>query len=281
MSYGIKMMLLAGFAFAVMNVFVKLIPSIPAFEIAFFRAAISLIIIAYAIKRKQISFFGSNKTVLWLRGIFGSIGLIFFFLTIKRMPLASATVIHYSSPVFTSMLAMIFLGERLKWFQVLFFGVSIVGIFIIYGLDHRVNTTGLVYGLLAAAGSGGAYICIRKLQLSENPHVIMLYFPMVVLPVCGIALTLTQSWVWPTPMQWFYLLMIGLLTQVAQFGVTVAYQHEKATRISPISYAGLLYALIFGFIFFGEIFNIKILLGMLLVVAGVILGIIIQPGKKI
>jgi drug/metabolite transporter (DMT)-like permease len=281
MSYGIKMMLLAGFAFAVMNVFVKLIPGIPALEIAFFRAAISLVMISAAIKRSKVPFWGNNKPVLWLRGIFGSIGLIFFFYTIKQMPLASATVIHYSSPVFTSLIAMFVLGERLKWFQVVFFVVSISGIMIIYGLDHRVDSIGLLMGLAAAIGSGAAYNCIRKLQLTENPHVIMLYFPLVVLPVSGLVLILQGGWIWPSGIEWFYLLMIGLLTQIAQFGITVAYQHEKATRIAPISYAGLIYALLFGFVFFGEVFNIEILMGMLLVVLGVILSIWIKPGNRI
>lgn len=281
MTYGIKMMLLAGFAFAVMNVFVKLVPNIPALEIAFFRAAISMIIISAYIKRSKVSFLGNNKKVLWMRGIFGSIGLIFFFHTIKQMPLASATVIHYSSPVFTSVFAMFFLGERLKWFQWIFFGLSITGILIIYGLDHRVDTTGVLMGITAAAGSGAAYICIRKLQLTENPHVIMLYFPLVVLPLSVAGLSLTNTWVMPSGIEWLYLLCIGLLTQVAQFGVTVAYQHEKATRVAPISYAGLIYALFFGFIFFGEMFSIKILMGMLLVVLGVILGIWFKPVHKL
>lgn len=274
------MMLMAGFVFALMNVFVKLVPDIPPLEIAFFRSVISLTLILYNLRKHHIEPFGTNRKVLWLRGIFGSVGLIFFFYSLKMMPLATATVIHYSSPVFTSLIAVIVLKERLRFYQLLFFLISISGIFVIYGFDYRITTAGLIVGVMSAFGSGAAYNCIRWLEKSENPQVIMLYFPLVVLPVSIFMLSITSSWVMPTGWDWLFLLCIGLLTQLAQYGITVAYQHEAATRIAPISYAGVLYALFFGYMIFDESHSLKVYLGMALVLGGVLLSVFVKFPKK-
>jgi drug/metabolite transporter (DMT)-like permease len=266
-------MLLAGFAFAAMNVLIKLIPTIPALEIVLFRSAISFVISFWAIKRARISTLGNNKSILLLRGIFGSIGLIAFFYTLQNMPLAAASVIHYTSPIFTGIIAMVLLKERMNTRQYVFFFISIIGVFTVYGFDLRVDLAGLSIGLLAALSSAAAYNCIRKLQLTENPNVIILYFPLVAVPVSTVLLLVLNNWVWPTGLDWLYLLLIGLLTQLAQYGMTVAYQNEKATKIAPISYVGIVYALTFGYFLFDETFDWEVLLGMFLVLIGVILNI--------
>jgi len=266
-------MLLAGFAFAAMNVLIKLIPAIPALEIVVFRSVISFVISFWAIKRAKISLFGNNKPILVLRGVFGSIGLIAFFYTLQHMPLAAASVIHYTSPIFTGIIAMVLLKEKMNTQQYVFFFISIIGVFTVYGFDLRVDFAGMSIGLLAALASAAAYNCIRKLQLTENPNVIILYFPMVALPVSACLILWMDSWVWPQGWDWFYLLLIGLLTQLAQYGLTIAYQNEKATKIAPISYVGIVYALVFGYFLFDETFDWKVLLGMFLVLLGVILNI--------
>ncbi len=267
------MMLLAGLAFAAMNVLIKLIPNIPALEIVVFRSLISFIISYWAIRKAKIPVLGNNKPILILRGVFGSIGLISFFYTLQNMPLAAASVIHYTSPIFTGIFAMVLLKEKMNLRQYLFFIISIIGVLIVYGFDLRVNFFGLSIGLLAAMSSAAAYNCIRKLQLTENPNVIILYFPIVAFPVSTLLLLIFDSWVWPSGWDWLFLLLIGLLTQMAQYGLTIAYQNEKATKIAPISYVGIVYALLFGYFLFDESFNWKVLLGMLLVLFGVILNI--------
>lgn len=273
-------MLLAGLAFAAMNVLIKLIPNIPPLEIVVFRSFISLVISLWAIKRSKISFFGNNKPVLLLRGFFGSIGLIAFFYTLQNMPLAAASVIHYTSPIFTGIIAVVVLKETMRPLQYLFFAISIIGVFTVYGFDMRVDTEGLIIGLIAAIASASAYNCIRKLQLTENPNVIILYFPLVALPVSALLIAYLNNWVWPVGIQWFYLLLIGLLTQIAQYSMTIAYQNEKATKIAPISYVGIIYALGFGFVFFDELFNWKVLIGMFLVLFGVLLSVFIKLDKQ-
>jgi len=124
------MMIWAGLTFAAMNIAVKLLPGIPSSEIVFFRAAVSLILSAYFVKRKGISFWGTNHKVLLLRGLFGTTALMLLFYTLHVLPLASAMIIHYLSPIFTALIAHFFLKERLRFPQRIFFAISFAGIVI-------------------------------------------------------------------------------------------------------------------------------------------------------
>ena len=251
---GIVYMLFAVFCFAIMNLFVKYLLHIPAMEIILFRSAISLMMCVVGLKMQKIKGLGTNKPILFLRGIFGGIGLFLFFTTIQNMPLASAITLHYLAPIFTAIIAWIALGERLVPLQWLFFLISFVGVTMVKGFDDRVDTVYFIMGIAGALLSGLAYNSIRKLKTSEHPLIVMLYFPFVTLPI-GILYCVFYEWTTPVGIDWLYLFLIGILTQTAQFYMTKAYQIEEAARIASVSYTGVVYALGFGFLFFQEVFN--------------------------
>ncbi len=116
-----------------------------------------------------------------------------------------------------------------------------------------------------------AYNVIRKLNTSENPLVIIFYFPLVTMPLTGAYSFF--DWVAPEGIQWLYLLMVGVLTQIAQYFMTKAYQSEEVNKVASVSYIGIFYALIFGWVFFQETFNLQTYLGMAVVLVGVVLNL--------
>ncbi len=274
MSYGVRMMIWAGLTFAAMNVAVKLLPGIPSSEIVFFRALVSLILSAYFVKRKGISFWGNNRKVLILRGLFGTTALMCFFYTLHAMPLAAAMVIHYLSPIFTALIAHFFLKERLKVHQLFFFAISFAGVVIMKGVDTRLEWMDVITGVIAALLSGAAYNCIRKLKFTEDSQVIIFYFPMVAFPITLGYTILGPGWVWPNMQELGLLLIIGVLTQIAQYFLTRAYQSEVARKVAAVSNLGIIYALIIGVTFFEETFKPMALVGMVLVTLGVVLNVL-------
>ncbi|MFT5724745.1 MAG: drug/metabolite transporter (DMT)-like permease [Bacteroidia bacterium] len=277
MTYGVRMMIWAGLTFAMMNVAVKLLPGIPSSEIVFFRAMVSLVLSAYLVRRKRISFFGTNRSVLLLRGLFGTTALMFFFYTLQVMPLASSMVIHYLAPIFTALIAHFFLKERLKAIQFLFFLLSFAGIVVMKGFDERLDWMDVVAGVLAALFSGAAYNCIRKLKFSEDSQVIILYFPMVAFPITLAYTLLGPGWVWPSTQELGLLVLIGVLTQIAQYFLTRAFQSELANKVAAVSNLGVIYALVIGYLIFAETFSKWSIIGMTLVVIGVILNVFVKP----
>ena len=133
-------------------------------------------------------------------------------------------------------------------------------------------------GLLASLFSGLAYNMIRKLSTSENPMVIIFYFPLVTVPLTGAFVI--SGWVSPTGWEWLIILFVGVATQIAQYFMTKAFQHEELAKISSLRYLGIIYALLFGFVLFGESFTIYSYLGMVLVLFGVFLNIRFRMKKS-
>lgn len=264
-------MLIAGFFFALMNVFVKMVKTIPAVEIVFFRSIVSLILSYSVLRAREISVWGNNRLILVLRGASGAIALILYFMTIKVIPLASAVTIQFLSPIFTSVLGIFIVKERVKSWQWLFYIMAFSGIVIIQGFDPRITTTYLVIGVVAAFFSGLAYNFIRKLNVKEHPLVIVFYFPLVTLPFTG--LISAFNWVTPVDWEWLFLILIGVLTQVAQYFMTMAFQAEELSKVSSLKYVNIIYALLFGWVLFGETFNLMTYVGMTVVLIGVILNV--------
>lgn len=263
-------MLLAGVFFAMMNVSVKYITHIPAIEIILFRSVFSLIFSYVVLKGQGVYVFGNNKKLLIIRGIVGSVSLISFFYTLQKIPLASAVTMQYLSPIFTSILGIFILKERVRPSQFLFFAISFAGVLVLQGFDSRVDLVYAGIGIGSAFFSGLAYNVIRKLKNTEHPLVIIFYFPLVTLPFAAIVSYF--GWVQPEGWDWVFLLWIGICTQTAQYFMTLAYQNANVAKISSLSYFGIIYALIFGFFLFGETFQLLSYVGMGLVLVGILLN---------
>ena len=127
-------MLASGLCFVAVNFFVKILGAggeqdiiesvqrYPAHELVLARSIVSFAISLFIIKRKKIPVFGVNKKWLLIRGLAGTIALTMFFYTIHHLPIALATIIQYLAPIFTVILAMILLKEKVKaiqWFFII------------------------------------------------------------------------------------------------------------------------------------------------------------------
>ncbi|MDG2091237.1 MAG: DMT family transporter [Gammaproteobacteria bacterium] len=275
---GALFMLLATFVFALMTVFVKLVPTIPVLEIIFFRAIFSIVVCLYSLLKARIPVFGNNKKVLIIRGIAGVTALSMNYYLIQVVPLAAASTLTYLSPIFTTILGIFFVKEKVSPMQFVFFALSFSGILVIQGFDSRISLFHLLVGLTTSMVMAMAYTCVRKLSSTEHPLVIMFYFPLLCLPVTG--LWVIFKWVMPQGIEWFYLAMVGLTSQVAQYYLTRAYQIAEIATVSIVNYTSIIYTIALGFIIFGESFNSMTYLGMALVCAGVIINVLYKTKEK-
>lgn len=269
---GALFMLLATFVFALMTVFVKLLPTIPVLEIIFFRAVFSIVACLYSLLKARIPVFGNNKLILIIRGIAGVTALSMNYYLIQVVPLAAASTLLYLAPIFTTILGIFFVKEKVSPMQFFFFALSFSGIVVIQGFDSRISLFHLFVGITTSMVMGLAYNCVRKLSTTEHPLVIMFYFPLLCLPVTGLWVIL--KWEMPLGIEWFYLAMVGLTSQVAQYYLTRAYQITDIATVSIVNYTSIIYTIALGFIIFGESFNSMTYLGMALVCAGVIINVL-------
>ncbi|MBL7851453.1 MAG: DMT family transporter [Cyclobacteriaceae bacterium] len=265
-------MLLATFFFALMNAAVKSLGHLPAIEIALLRSGVSLVIAFGIVRYYRIPLPGNNSPALLLRGFFGSLSLVLYFVTLQHMPLASAVTLQYLSPVFTAIMGIFIVREPVKPLQWLFFAISFTGVLMVQGFDNRIEPGYMLVGIGSAFFAGLAYNMIRQLKLTEHPLVITFYFPLVSLPVTA-ALLGTIAWVPPQGTDWLVLIFIGLTAQIAQYFMTRSYQSDELSKVVSLKYVGIIYALALGYFLFGETFSLEAHLGMIVVLAGVILNI--------
>lgn len=272
-------MLTSTLFYAILNLCVKHLSYIPALELIFFRSAISFVICLVGIRMAGVSMFGNNHKWLLIRGVAGILALWLYFSSIHKMPLASAVTIQYTSPVFTALFATFLLGEKMSRWKWVFFMLSMLGIFLIKGVDTRVPVRYLFVGLASAVCSGLAYNAVRKLNVTEHPLVIILYFPMVALPISGFYCIF--NWVNPVGWDWAIAITMGICTQLGQYCMTRAIQLERLEHVTFLNYLGIIFALGLGFVAFGERYGWVSIVGMVLVLAGIFLNLFEKKKEKV
>ena len=271
-------MFFATIFFMVVKIFVKMLPHIPPMEIVFFRCVISFLITYYLLKRKGHNILGTNRSLLMMRGIFGTIGLYCYFVILQEIPLATASTLIYFTPLFTSLVGVFLLREKMSIIQWILLLIAFFGIILIQGFDSRVNIFYLLIGLGGSLCAAFAYSIIRYLRDKEHSLVLMIYFPMIAFPIGG--LISIFNWVQPNLIDLFLLILIGVFTQFAQYFMTKAFQSEKVSKVSIVSYSELLFVLLIGNIFFDEKFEFLVYLGMILVTFGVVFNILLGRDDK-
>jgi drug/metabolite transporter (DMT)-like permease len=277
MSSGVKHMLYATFWFALMNAFVKLLAHLPTMELVFFRCGIATVIGFISLYRAKVDWIGSNRLLLFLRGTFGTIALFTFFYTLQHMPLGTAVAIQYLSPVFTAIFAIFLLKEKVRPVQWFYFMLSFSGVLLIKGIDTKISWELLSVGIISAIFSALAYNMVRTMREREHPLVVVLHFQLLGAVAGGIVSVF--DWQMPEGMDWVYLLLVGVFTQLGQEHLTRSLQLERIAKVSILNYLGIVYALLFGWILFDEIHPLVELLGIVLVIAGVVLNVFVSSGK--
>ena len=276
-----RYMLMSVVGFSLMGAFVKVAfaQGIPVLEIVAARALISAVLSYVDLRRKGISLWGKRKDLLIARGVSGALALICVYTALVSIPFADATVIQYLHPMFTALLAILFLCEKLRLSTSLCIVLSFLGLLLIVrpvflfgglGGDYPLWAVGIA--VAGALGSAVAYVLVKKLSTSEEPSVIIFYFPIIALPLALILLgddiVMPQGWAWVS------LLSVGVATQVGQIGLTKAMQTASASQATSLSYLQVVFAVLLGIAFFDEIPTLWTLAGALLILTGAFVSVV-------
>jgi drug/metabolite transporter (DMT)-like permease len=266
-------MAFAVFLYSVSNVLVKQLAHIPSMEVVFFRSVVSISLSLGMLRYYQLPPLGSNKGFLLTRGLLSAWALILSYAAIPFLPLTTIAVIGYLTPVLTAILAHFFLKEKVHPLQWFLFAFSFSGILIIKGFDPQVAVWPFALLLLGLLLSAAGYITVRKKRTSEHPLTIVFYTSVLAMLFSGAYCLKSTSFIATyTPSDWLFLLLTGMLTQVAQLLMTKAYQLENAAKITNINYTSIIYALLFSYFLFNEVPQWYTWLGIGIVMTGVLLN---------
>ena len=245
---AITAMLLAVFCVTIMSVQAKLIGiEYNAVQITFARAIVVLILLMpFIYKLGGLNFLKTKKPFLhFFRGLAGLIGNVMFFLAFQRLPVADVTVISQAVPIFSCILAIIFLGETIGWRRWTAITIGFLGVII--AINPSVNIA--VASLYALGGTlmwSTTIIFLRLLGSTEHPVKTVFYFMLVSVLITSIF----QPFLWKEPSFEVILLFIGIgiAAFLTQLLMTYALQKAPASIVSPFNYTGIIWAIIFDYI---------------------------------
>lgn len=279
MPMSVWYILISALGFALMAACVKEVSGlgIPVLEIVAARAIVSGIISYADIKRKKISLWGHNKTLLIARGTVGTFALMFVYYAVTTLPLAEATVLQYLHPVFTAVLALFFLKETIQRSTITCIIVSLLGLFVIIQPNLQLDTAvhypwiSIVSGVMGALGSAVAYVIIKKLTKTDDSSVIIFYFPLVAFPISMIMLG--SDFVLPSLAATGLLILVGIFTQVGQVGLTKALNSSDANKATAYAYVQVLFSVFIGWAYFSEVPMTTTIIGGGLIMLGALINV--------
>jgi drug/metabolite transporter (DMT)-like permease len=252
---GALFLMLAAFGFSLMALVVKLAGErLHVTQILLIRQAGMVIMVAPAIFK---SFPGSLRTqrfgLQMLRICFALVAMLGGFSAIIHMPLADATAIFFAKSFFVTIFAVLILKETVGIYR---WGAVLIGFLGVMLMLQPGTENFSVWGLAALAGSAGAgivMIIIRLLSRTDHPNTTLTYQALgvgIIMLVPGI-----YYWVWPTPTEWALLISLAVVSYFAQKANIYAYKFGEASLLASLDYMRLLYAVIWGLLFFGTFPN--------------------------
>ncbi len=276
---AIKYMLFASLLFAFTGAFAKLLSGyMSSLEVVFFRNVSGVIIILLAIYKLPLNQKGGKPLLLFFRGLIGFIALLMYFYNIAHISLAQAQTFAKTAPIFTAILAYIFIKEELTFKAWIGVFIGFIGIlFITKFTGANLSKTDWL-GILSGVGAGIAYTSIRELKHYYDPRAIVLSFMLVgtigpiILMILAEYITTTtfdfaiSKFILPSGIAWFYIFGLGITATLSQLYMTKAYMSAKGGIVGTISYTNIIFSIIIG-VLLGDAFpDIFIITGILLVI---------------
>lgn len=251
---GIIFIVLSAFCFALMNMFVRLSGDLPSIQKSFFRNFVAFLIAIVTMRKNHIGFSGerSNYKYLFLRSIFGTIGILCNFYAVDHLVLADASMLNKMSPFFAILFSFLILKEKVKPTQILIVFTAFVGsLFIIKPTVFNMDILPALIGFAGGVCAGAAYTYVRKLsECGEKGPFIVAFFSGF---SCLVTLPFLMFDYHPmSGQQILILLLAGVAAAGGQFTITAAYSYAPAREISVYDYSQIVFSAILGFFVFGQ-----------------------------
>jgi drug/metabolite transporter (DMT)-like permease len=230
---------------------------LPSQELVLIRSVITLALSYGTLVHRRIPVRGVHQRLLFLRGLGGTLGLTCFYYSLVHLPLGDATLLQYTNPIWAAMMAALLLHEHIGLREGACLLASLLGVVLVarpaalFGHAHAgLPLGGTLIALFGAVCSASAYVLVRRMGRAEDPQRVVLYLPLVAVPV-----TLPfaiPGWIWPTTSEWGILLAMGLSTQLAQLFMTRGLQRETTARATAVGYLQVVFAVLWGMLVFHE-----------------------------
>ncbi|CAN0502727.1 unnamed protein product [Laminaria digitata] len=187
---------------------------------------------------------------------------------VTLLPLAHVTALDFTMPMWTAVIAMLFLGEKAKSHRILALVMGLAGVLVILRPGLEIVTEGALVVLFGAMLYGASNVMMKSLLSEDPPWVIVFWMQVIQLPLSLLPAIFWFQWVWPDWSDAPWLLAIGLTGMTAHFCLARAFQLADATVCIPVDFVRLPMAALVGWLFYSEGLSIWVLAGAILIFGG-------------
>ncbi len=264
---GMGCILVATFFFSSTNAIIRALSSdLPPVEISFFRSLFGVLL-----QLPLVLWFGlgSIKTTRlpWhiARGVLHAVSMILWFVALSMVPLAETAALEFAAPIMATIIAILFLGEVARMRRLIALAVGVAGVFIVVRPGFDAVSWGQILVLISVTLWAGCQLIIRELGRTDSAFVQGFYTAIVFVPIT--AAVAIPVWVWPT---WTELAVCAVIAAGSTIGIWFygeAFRRAEMTAILPLESTKLLWAVLYGVVFFAEQPEVLTLVGGVIIFA--------------
>ena len=275
---GAIWMLVSSMAFSLVWVATKKLGhDIPAIEVSFVRSLVGFVALTPFFVKRGLTIFRTQRPGLHITRVFCSTFNSFaLYYGVSHLPLAVATSLSFTRPLFMVVLAVVALGEKIRWRRALATVVGFGGVLTILGPTNLVFNHAAMVALGGAAAVAVALAVIRQQSIADGPLAMLAWY--VVGTTILSAPFAAYDWHAPTMTQWGYLIFIGVASTIGQFMLIRAFMFAEATVVNPVDYSQIVLGALFGYWLFDEVPSIWTGIGAVIIIAAT-LYILLREAK--
>lgn len=258
---GIFWMLVTGFCFLAVTALVKYMgPRLPAAEAAFIRYAMGLVVLLPAVGTLRAAHLTKRQWSLFgLRGLCHAMGVILWFYSMTRISIAELTALNYLAPIYVTVGAALFLGEKLALRRIMAVLLGLAGAAIILRPGFREVSPGHLAMLVAAVVFAGSYLLAKVLTNEVRPAIIVGMLSIFV--TLGLAPFAFSVWIAPTGQELMLLMAVAVFATTGHYTMTLAFAAAPVMVTQPVTFLQLVWATALGALVFAEPVDIWVVLG--------------------
>ncbi|SFR43433.1 DMT family transporter [Litoreibacter janthinus] len=266
---GVIWMLITGVMFVAVTAIVKYVGSeLPAAESAFLRYLLGLVFLIPMIGPIRKAKLTPRALKLFgFRGVVHTLGVTLWFYAMTQISIAEVTAMNYLSPVYVTIGAAFFLGEKLALRRILAVVAALIGAMVILRPGFRELSPGHFAMLITAVMFAGSYLTAKVMADEVSPAVVVGMLSITV--TIGLAPLAAMVWVTPTLEQLGWMFLLACFATAGHFTMTLAFQAAPVTVTQPVTFLQLFWAVLLGALVFGEGIDGWVIFGGLIILASV------------
>jgi drug/metabolite transporter (DMT)-like permease len=272
---GIAFIVAAFFCVAVMSTFGKAASGVPVAMISFFQSFISLVLfLPWVLRHGRRDLKTGQVKLNIFRALSGLLSQVLYFQAVREMPLVDAVLLVNAAPLFIPLVALVWSRTPISAAVGISLAVGFIGVaMIIHPSKYLLVNPSALIALSAAVFSAIALVTVNKLSATDPADTILFYYFLIA--SLATAPFAVASWANPTPVEWGYLLGIGVFMALAQLLIILAYRHAAAGQIAPFNFSVVVFSGLIGWAVWHEPLSLGALFGILLVCVGGILSLML------